>query len=285
MGHLIGQVFTGLIIDENEEAYFIQKDGVTFRLDKSEGEWTLGSAVEGFAYQNQKDENRFTTKIPTVLQGHYDFAEVVATRRDLGAFVNIGLPDKEIVVSLDELPTMRELWPRKGDRVLVSLFVDEQQRLWGRLAEEAIFQAMARPVEAGEWENKNVTATAYRLKVAGTLVITDENHLGFLHPSERYIEPRVGEVLQARVIGVGRNGILNLSVKPRSHEVISADAQMILTFLEKSAAGKIPFTDKSDPAEIQKTFAISKGQFKRALGSLMKAKRIEQKDGFTILIK
>jgi predicted RNA-binding protein (virulence factor B family) len=33
------------------------------------------------------------------------------------------------------------------------------------------------------------------------------------------------------------------------------------------------------------TFGISKGQFKRALGTLMKQRLIEQKDGFTILIK
>ncbi len=31
-------------------------------------------------------------------------------RRNLGVFVDIGLPDKDIAVSLDELPTMHELW-------------------------------------------------------------------------------------------------------------------------------------------------------------------------------
>lgn len=285
MQNLIGNVFTGLITDENEHAYFIQKDGVTFKLDKEEGTHELGAAVEGFGYQNQRDENRFTTNIPTVIAGGYDFAEVVATRKDLGAFVNIGLPDKEIVVSLDELPTMRELWPRKGDRLMVALRVDEQQRLWGTLADEVYFQGISRPVtDEAEFKNKDVVATAYRLKVAGTLVITSDNHLGFLHPSERYIEPRIGEVLNARVIGVGHNGVLNISVKPRAHEVISADAQMILTFLEKSAEGKIPFTDKSAPEDIQKTFAISKGQFKRAIGSLMKARKIKQEDGFTVLL-
>lgn len=283
MENLIGTVFTGLITDENEEAYFIQKEGITFRLDKSEGEHQLGAAVEGFGYQNQRDDYRLTTVIPTVLAGHYDFAEVVATRKDLGAFVDIGLPDKEIVVSLDELPTMRELWPRKGDRLMVALRVDDQQRLWGTLADEPDFLAISRPFKEEEMKNKDVIATAYRLKVAGTLVITEDNHLGFLHPSERYIEPRVGEVLNARVVGVGYNGVLNISVKPRSHQVISADAQMILTFLEKSAEGKIPFTDKSTPEEIQKTFAISKGQFKRALGLLMKAGTIKQEDGFTLL--
>lgn len=287
MQNLLGTVFTGLVIDENDTSYFIQKDGITFKLDKTEGEHQIGDAVEGFGYQGHKQDNRLTTIIPDVRQDNFAFAEVVATRKDLGAFVSIGLPDKEMVVSLDELPTMKELWPKKGDRLMVSLIVDNKDRMWATLADDQFFNDYGRLVpytSRDEFKNKDVMVTAYRLKVAGTYVITEDNYLGFLHPSERYIEPRVGEVAKARVIGVAPNGTLNISFKPRAHEVISDDAMMILTFLEKSKEGRIPFTDKSAPEEISATFAISKGQFKRALGSLMKAKKVKQEDGFTILL-
>lgn len=40
--------------------------------------------------------------------------EVTEVRRDLGVFVDTGIPNKEIVVSLDVLPEMKELWPKKG---------------------------------------------------------------------------------------------------------------------------------------------------------------------------
>ncbi|QIL46591.1 DNA-binding protein [Vagococcus coleopterorum] len=288
MQNLLGTVFTGLVTDENEKSYFVQKDGVTFKLDKTEGEQQLGDAVEGFGYNGPKQDNKFTTNIPTIQQGVFGFAEVIATRKDLGAFVDIGLPDKEVVVSLDELPTMKELWPKKGDRLMVSLTVDNKDRLWATLAEDSYFNEIGRHVpmtSKDEFKNKDVMVTAYRLKVAGTYVITEDNYLGFLHPSERYIEPRIGEVAKARVIGVAPSGILNVSFKPRAHEVISDDAMMILTFLEKSKEGKIPFTDKSAPEEITATFAISKGQFKRALGSLLKARKVKQEDGFTILLE
>ena len=79
--------------------------------------------------------------------------------------------------------------------------------------------------------------------------------------------------------------MLNLSLKPRAHEVISDDAMMILTFLEQSRDGVIPYSDKSTPEEIKQMFAISKGQFKRALGSLMKQGKIKQENGKTYLIK
>lgn len=47
-------------------------------------------------------------------------------RRDLGVFVDTGIPNKEIVVSLDVLPEMKELWPKKGDKLYIRLDVDKK---------------------------------------------------------------------------------------------------------------------------------------------------------------
>lgn len=285
MNELLGNVWLGMVFDENDHSYFVQKNGITFLLNKEEGEQKIGDMVEGFAYQNQKQQNCFTTTIPAIKKGQQGFAEVIASRKDLGVFVDIGLTDKEIVVSLDELPEMRQLWPKKGDQLLVSLKTDEKDRLWATLADDVDFLAMSKAATKDEMHNKNVTGIVYRLKLVGTFFITDEKYIGFVHPSERFEEPRLGQKIEGRVIGVRPDGMLNVSLKPRGYEVISSDAQMILTFLERSEDGKIPFSDKSTPEEIQTTFAISKGQFKRALGSLMKEKMVTQADGWTTLVK
>ncbi len=283
MNELLAAVFSGLVTDENETHYFVQKNGYTFRLNKTEGEHQLGEAVEGFGYLNQKQELSFTTLIPKSRKGHYAFAEVTETRRDLGAFVDIGLPDKDIAVSLDELPLMRELWPKKGDRLMVSLRVDQKDRIWGTLADEKIFRSLSRHgVE--EQKNKDIVGTVFRLKLAGTYLLTEDFYIAFVHPSERYMEPRLGEQVKGRVIGVRPDGVLNASLKPRAHEVINDDAEMLLVYLERSADKKMPYTDKSDPEAIKKMFGISKGQFKRAIGHLLKEKRIKQEDGYTILL-
>ena len=283
MRELLATTFTGIVVDENEQFYFVQKNGITFRLKKEEGTHAIGEAVEGFGYLNQKQEPALTTTIPTVRIGSYGFGTVTGTRRDLGVFVDVGLPDKDVVISLDELPTMRELWPKKEDRVMVTLKVDSKDRIWGELADEKVFKAMAKRGNA-EMQNQNLTGHVYRLKLAGTYILTDDLYIGFIHPSERFQEPRLGEKVEGRVIGVRPDGVLNLSLKPRSHEVISDDALMILTFLERANDHQIPFTDKSSPDEIKQTFGISKAQFKRALGHLMKQKLIKQEDGKTILI-
>lgn len=284
MNELLATVFTGMITDENDANYFVQKNGVTFHLRKKEGEYALGATVEGFAYLNQKQDAVFTTNVPAARIGHFAFGDVTETRRDLGVFVNIGLEDKDMVVSLDELPTMRELWPKVGDRLLVSLKVDNKDRIWATLADEKIFAAMSHKGNEAQ-KNQDIKGTVYRLKMIGTYVLTEENYIGFIHPSERFKEPRLGESVVGRVIGVRPDGVLNLSLKPRAHETISDDAAMILVFLERSAEKKIPFTDKSSPEEIKQTFGISKAQFKRAMGNLMKQRKVKQENGYTYLLE
>lgn len=284
MKELIASIFKGMIIDENDQAYFVQKNGITFKLDKTEGTHAVGEMVEGFGYQNQKQEFRMTTNFPQSRKDHYAFGEVTDTRRDLGVFVNIGLPDKDVAVSLDELPIMRELWPKKGDQLMIALKVDEKDRLWGTIADEKYFKALSKPGNEALL-NKDISGTAFRLKLAGSYLLTEDHYIAFVHPSERYQEPRLGEKVTGRVIGVRPDGVLNVSLKPRAHEAIGDDAAMILAFLNRAPQNEMAYTDKSTPAEIEQMFGISKGQFKRALGNLMKQRLIEQKDGITRLIK
>ena len=57
-------------------------------------------------------------------------------RKDLGVFVSIGLPDKDMVVSLDELPNLKELWPKKNNRLYVTLIKDKKNRTWATMGME-----------------------------------------------------------------------------------------------------------------------------------------------------
>lgn len=284
MNTLLGTVISGLVTDDNTHYYFVQKDGITFALSKEEGEHQLGEMVTGFAYTDMKQKPRLTTKKIDTTRNSYGWGTVTEVRRDLGVFVDTGIPDKEIVVSLDILPEMKTLWPKKGDRLYLKLMVDRKDRLWGQIAEPEVFQQMARPAY-DNMQNQTWPAIVYRLKLSGTFVYLPENNmLGFIHPSERYSEPRLGQVLSARIIGFREvDRTLNLSLKPRSFEMLENDAQMILTYLA-SNGGFMTLNDKSSPEDIKATFGISKGQFKKALGGLMKARKIKQDASGTELI-
>lgn len=284
MNDLLATVITGLIKEENANDYFIQKEGLTFALSKGEGERQIDDMVTGFAYTDMKQKARLTTKEISSTRTSYGWGEVTEVRRDLGVFVDTGIPNKEIVVSLDMLPEMKELWPKKGDKLYIRLEVDKKDRIWGLPAEPEVFQKMASPAY-NNMQNQHWPAIVYRLKLTGTFVYLPENNmLGFIHPSERYAEPRLGQVLDARVIGFREvDRTLNLSLKPRSFEMLENDAQMIVTYLEANG-GFMTLNDKSSPEDIKTTFGISKGQFKKALGGLMKAKRIKQDATGTELI-
>lgn len=286
---VLGKVVDAVMIDENDHDYFVQpaRNGQTYRLPKDESPQVLhiGGSVRGFVYENENHQLQMTCQhIPTVQVDHYDFGTVVGVRRDLGVFVDIGLPNKDIVVSLDDLPSLKHLWPQKGDRLMMALKVDDKNRIWGQLADESVFEAIANRPDP-RMKNKDVKATVYRLKMAGTFVITDDYCLGFIHPSERDQEPRLGQRVSARVIGLSSHGSLNLSLKPRAYQAIGEDAQMLLEMLRRTPDHTLPFTDKSDPEAIRQEFGISKGQFKRAVGHLLKARMISMVNGKLILIK
>lgn len=284
MNELLATQITGLVREENDNSYFIQKDGFIFSLSKEEGEHQIGEMVTGFAYTDMKQKLRLTTKDIQSRKDSYGWGEVTDVRRDLGVFVDTGIPNKEIAVSLDLLPDMKELWPKKGDKLYITVTVDNKDRLWGVPAQPEVFQEMADPA-FDNMQNQSWPAIVYRLKLSGTFVYLPENNmLGFIYPNERYSEPRLGQVLDTRVIGFREvDRTLNLSVKPRSFEMLENDAQMIVTYLE-SNGGFMTLNDKSAPEDIQATFGISKGQFKKALGGLMKAKRIKQDATGTELI-
>ena len=145
MNTLLGTIITALVTDENDKFYFVQKDGVTFALSKEEGEHAIGDMVTGFAYTDGKQKSRLTQKEIKATRDSYDWGEVTEVRKDLGVFLDVGIPDKEIVVSLDVLPELKELWPKKGDKLYIKLDVDKKDRIWGLPAEPEVFQRMAGP--------------------------------------------------------------------------------------------------------------------------------------------
>ena len=258
----LSTIIQAIVTDENDKAYFVQKQGETYRVSKNpDVTLAIGDVVKGFVYENSDRKKIMTLDIPEVTNETYGWATVTQVRKDLGVFVSIGLPDKDMVVSLDELPNLKELWPKKNNRLYVTLIKDKKNRTWATM---------------GDGTN---------VKLVGTFLITEEGYRCFLHPSERLYEPTLGELVNVRVIGVRPDGVLNVSMRPRAFEAIGDDAEMILTMLRNRPTHTLPYWDKTDPTIIKEIFGISKGQFKRAIGSLLKAKKITQSEGFIQLVE
>lgn len=283
---MLGSIATGEIIDQNATAYYVQVEGITYELKRKEvtqeEQLNLGDEVKGFLYDDKQHNREMTQFLPYAQADQYGWGKVTEIKYDLGVFVDIGLPDKDVVLSVDDLPFDKDHWPRKDDQLLVHLETDSKERIWAKLADENIFEQLSAHFP-NDMVNKDVFGTVYSSREVGAFVITSEYYLGFVHSSQMARPLRLGEQFKGRVIGISQYGRLNLSSLPRAFEEIDDDAQMILMSLRRKRDKTLPFYDKSDAQEIKNYFGISKSAFKRALGHLLKAEYItENKDDGTI---
>lgn len=231
-----------------------------------------------FLYQDHEGRLSASLTIPQIRKGQYGWAEVVEVKARLGVFVHIGL-QKDLLISKDDLPELLQLWPEKGDKLYCSMKTDKKNRLFGELANEEVMRGLS--VKAGQSVfNKSVKGTVYRVLLSGSLIITEERYIGFIHQSERKEEPRLGQHVEGRVVAVKEDGTINVSLLPRAHEMIDEHAEQIYHYLQ-GRGGSMPYSDKSEAEDIRKRFSISKGLFKKALGKLMKEGKVIQKDGWT----
>lgn len=279
----LGHMTTGLVTDKHEDKIYIQKSGITYELQESMPA-DLGQAVTAFAYIDRRGHYKMTLNPPQVQVGQWGWGQVVKVRKDLGVFVDIGLKDKDMVVSMDDLPSEKHIWPDKGDYLYIQLEVDSNNRMWAKVADEKVIVALSRRAPQTAF-NDDVRGRVYDCKLAGSYVLTHQHYLAFIHPSEREREPRLGEEVQGRIIKVHPDGNVNMSLLARAHETLEQDAAMIYEVIKRSKDGSIAFTDKSDPQAIRDYFGISKGQFKRSVGRLMKLGLVDQDQDKTYLLK
>lgn len=279
----IGTIQQLTIQSKTETTYFLALSSENLKLPVEEVSEPLeeNDTIEVFLYTDKQGNIKPTTHLPTAHLDMYGWGEIVEAIPNLGVFIELGTA-VEILISTDDLPLHENVWPAVGDKVYVHLEKDKKNRLLAIPATERIFEDLYKDAETVEL-NDRLNGHVIRPGREGTVILTEEGYRGFIHHSERQEEPRLGEQVTGRVIEVKEDGSLNLSLLPLKHERMEDDAAMILQYIEKQG-GIIPYGNTSDPEAIKEQFGMSKSAFKRALGRLMKAKKIEQKDGKTLLL-
>lgn len=276
-----GEVVTLTVLEQQASKWILTNGEEELPLNASEvvEPLAVGDQVKVFLFTDRRGDLAATTAIPAIVQGEYGWARVLRVVPREGVYVDVGT-SREVLVIAEDLPKLPELWPITGDHLFMTLRTDRNGDLFGRLAtEEKVTELFEGAFE--DVHNKNIQARPYRLLPVGSFLLGIEvPYRIFVHSSEMQGEPRLGQDLQVRIIDVKDDGSLNGSLLPRKHERLSTDAEQILGYLQQ-VGGKMPFSDKSSPEEIQEMFHMSKAAFKRALGTLMKARKIKQVDGWT----
>ncbi|MBF0714550.1 RNA-binding protein [Gemella sp. GH3] len=281
---ITGEIHFLILIEKRSSSLIFEtEDGTEVNCNESDvnniDDYQIGEEYSMFIYPSRSGKLFATPNIPDVLYGDYGFSKVVKVSNE-GVGLDIGF-SREILLVAEDLPKLRSVWPKEGDELFITLRRDYEGQLYARLASETIVQSLYSQASK-ELFNKEIEAYPYRLMKVGTFLLSKDGYKIFVHESERIKEPRLGELVSVRIIGVKDNGELNGSFLPRAHERIDEDSQTILDYINNNN-GYCDFTDKSSPEEIRAIFGMSKGSFKKAVGRLFKNKKITiEQDGLYI---
>lgn len=278
-----GEITTLKVARKQDYGYFLTNGDEDVLLHKNESLQEHGEdeEVEVFLYHDHEGRLSATETMPVVTLDSFSILKVVGVQPRLGVFVDIGI-QKDMLLSKDDLPEDRTRWPENGDELYCGLKLDKKNRLFADLSNFEEIKELSKEA-SGDLKNLETEGVVYRFGEEGASILTEEGYLAFLHNDEMKQSVRLGERVKVRVTFVREDGRVNVSTRPLVKEARLEDADELLKYMDERG-GKMPFTDKSDPDAIKNEFNISKAAFKRAMGKLLKEKKVEQKDGYTFII-
>lgn len=224
----------------------------------------VGDRITVFVYRDSRDRLIATVREPKLQMGQVAELEVAQVSR-IGAFLDWGL-EKDLLLPFKQQRGTVE----QGQKVLVSLYIDKSSRLCATMNVYKNLSSHS-PYHVGD----QVTGRVYELSDNyGAFVAVDNLYSGLIPAKELYGEVELGRDVAARVTKVLEDGRLNLSVREKAYLQIDRDVETILRLLD-SYEGSLPFNDKAAPEVIKHETGMSKNEFKRAVGRLLKEGKIQ----------
>ena len=254
---VVKKVDFGVYLGTNEERVLLPKKQVPRDIE-------IGDPIEVFLYKDSSDRLIATTNTPKITLDELAVLEVADTAK-IGAFLNWGL-EKDLLLPFKEQTSK----VKKGDKVLVALYIDKSGRLCATMK---VYPKLR--TDHSYQKDDQVQGIIYdKSDNFGMFVAVDNCYSALIPKREAFGDLKVGDVVDARVAKVRDDGKMDLSVRKKAFMQMDDDATMILRRIEEYG-GKLPFTDKADPEIIDKEFGMSKNAFKRAVGRLLKEKKIK----------
>ena len=242
------------------------KDAEKVLLPKSQmsEDTAVGDELEVFLYKDSKDRLIATVRKPALTLGEVGKLKVASVTR-IGAFLEWGL-EKELFLPFHE----QTYKVQPGDEALVYVYIDKSDRLCGSM--KVYHHLMSEsPYQMGD----TVEGTLYEISDNfGAFVAVDDKYSGLIPKREFVKNIPVGSHINARVVEVRGDGKLTLAVREKAYLQMEDDAEEVLRVIE-SYDGVLPFTDKASPETIRREMNMSKNEFKRAVGRLLKEGKVE----------
>ncbi|MEW7291906.1 CvfB family protein [Aquimarina sp. 2304DJ70-9] len=194
---------------------------------------------------------------------------------EIGAFLDWGL-EKDLFVPFKEQASKM----RKGNWYLVYVYLDDETN---RLVASSKTNAFLDNSMVLLSPYDEVDLIASHPSPQGWNMIVNQKYLGLVYADEIFQKITPGDQIKGFVKKVRPDGKIDLTLQQHGYRGIEPNAEQILREL-KASGGFIDLNDKSDPEDIKEVFQLSKKSFKKAIGTLYKARKITiEQDGIRLI--
>lgn len=260
---IVKQVDFGVYLGETAQAGSEEQDRVLLPKKQVPEGAGIGDELEVFVYRDSKDRLIATTNRP-LLTLHEVGRLRVAEVGKIGAFLDWGL-EKDLLLPFKEQTKRVAV----GEEWLVAVYIDKSDRLCATMN---VYPYLKN--SSSYLKDAHVTGTVYEISENfGAFVAVDDQYSGLIPRRELYGRLQVGDTVRARVAGVKPDGKLDLSLREKAYLQMAEDGERLLEIID-SFDGVLPFNDKASPEVIRRETQMSKNEFKRAVGGLLKAGKI-----------
>lgn len=261
---IVKTVDFGVYLAESKEN---QQERVLLPAKQVPKECRPGDRLEVFLYRDSGDRLIATTNEPKLIMGQTALLTVAQVGK-FGAFLDWGL-EKDLLLPFKQ----QKKRVHQGEKVLVSLYIDKSGRLCATMN---VYENLRQ--DSPYQKEDRVKGRIYEISDNfGAFVAVDDVYSGLIPKKELYGRVNVGEEIEARVIEVLADGRLTLGIREKAYIQMEKDAKELLSIID-SYDGVLPFNDKVSPEIIKRETGMSKNEFKRAVGRLLKEGRIEIKE-------
>ncbi len=224
----------------------------------------IGSTLDVFIYKDSEDRIIATTEKPFGMVGEFVLLRTQEVNK-IGAFMDWGLV-KNLLVPFGEQKKRMEV----GRWYIVYIYVDDEtERIVGSAKLDKFLN-----IEPPQYVEKQEVNLLIRKKTEmGYTAIVNNAHSGMLYNNEIFQDLNVGQKVRGFVKKMREDGKIDLSINRSGFKQIDSVSKSIIELLEENN-NYIAITDKSDPQLIYDTFAVSKKNFKKAIGNLYKNRLI-----------
>jgi predicted RNA-binding protein (virulence factor B family) len=235
---------------------------------------SMGDTVDVFLYLDSEDRPVATTQQPLAKVGEFAYLKAVACT-DVGVFLDWGL-DKDVLVPFSEQHRPME----EGRSYLVYLYLNQAD---GRITASSKIDRFLDDDAPHDFKPQQ----AVKLIIAnstdlGFKAIINHSHWGVLYKNEVHQRLSFGQSIDGFIRRTRADGKIDLSLQG-GKDTRDKNTLLIQNYLIENG-GFAPVHDKTDPQTIANLFSMSKGAFKKAIGSLYKERVIEiAKDGIRLV--